>query len=114
LSANRSAAHSALKHAIKLAMGARPDVRLFDNPRGNAKNPETGARLTFGLAPGASDIVGIVKPRGRWLALEVKTGEAESTREQAAFLDMVNNFGGVGRVVRSVADAEAAVDEAHR
>lgn len=107
---NQSAAHHQLKRLILLAIGSEPDVRLFENPRGFDER----ARATYGLAPGAGDLVGLVKPRGRWLALEVKTGDARPTREQRDFLAMVNVFGGVARVVRSVADALAAVEEARR
>lgn len=107
---NQSAAHHQLKRLILLAIGSEPDVRLFENPRGFDER----ARATYGLAPGASDLIGPVKPRGRLLALEVKTGNARATREQQAFLDMVNAFGGLGRVVRSVAEARAALEEARR
>jgi hypothetical protein len=111
-SANRYAAHSELKKAIKLALGGRPECRLFDNPRGHARNPETGAHVYFGLAPGASDLVGIVKPRGRWIALEVKTGKAVASAEQLRFLELIRNMGGIGRIVRSVDEALEALAEA--
>lgn len=107
---NNTAAHQALKRLVLLDVGSQPDVRLFDNPRGF----DGLARATYGLAPGASDLVGIVRPRGRWLALEVKTGSARPTPQQRRFLAMVEEFGGVARVVRSVADARAALAEARR
>lgn len=107
---NRSEAHMRLKREILADAGSRTDVRLFDNPRGFDER----ARSTYGLCPGASDLIGLAKPRGRMFALEVKTGKAVPTPEQQAFLDMVNNFGGVGRVVRSIAEAHAAIDEAAR
>lgn len=107
---NRSAAHHALKRDILLALGSRRDVRLFDNPRGFDER----AKSTYGLCPGAADLVGIVQPSGRWLALEVKTGRGVPTEQQQNFIDMVNAFGGIGRVVRSLSEALAALDEARR
>lgn len=103
-----SAAHAALKQAVRLEIGSQPDVRCFENPRGFDER----ARAFYGMAKGASDLISIVKPRGRWLALEVKTGNAQPTVEQQRFLQMVNDFGGVGRVVRSLDDARAALREA--
>lgn len=84
----------------------------------------------FGLCVGSSDIIGIVgleriepidtmharrlPPRGIFLALEVKTQTGRIRPEQQQFLDLVNRRGGVGRVVRSVDDARAAINEARR
>lgn len=107
---NQSAAHHALKREILLAIGSEPDVRLFENPRGFDER----AKATYGLALGAVDLIGLVRPRGRFLALEVKTGNARPTPAQIAFLAMVNAFGGLGRVVRSVDEARAALAEARR
>lgn len=107
---NQSAAHHALKRDILLDLGSEPDVRLFENPRGFDER----AHATYGLAPGAGDLIGLIRPSGRFFALEVKTGKARATPEQQAFLAMVNAFGGLGRVVRSVAEARAALAEARR
>jgi hypothetical protein len=101
-------------HAIQVDIGARPEVRIFRNNVGVARDPTSGQHLRFGLIAGASDLIGIVKPRGRFLALEVKSARGRLRPEQQAFLDMVNNMGGIGRVVRSVDEAIAAVDEASR
>jgi hypothetical protein len=73
----------------------------------------------FGLCVGSSDIVGIVtsyqqRPSGVFLALEVKTAKGQPTAEQVMFLELVNRRGGVGRVVRSVPEARAAVEIARK
>lgn len=114
---NNSAAHHQLKRQILLAVGSLADVRLFDNPRGFDER----AKATYGLAAGAGDLIGIVASGGLdspaagiFLSLEVKTGKGLPTAQQVAWRDMVNLFGGVARVVRSVADALAAVEEARR
>lgn len=109
-----SAEHSALKRAILIELGPREECRVFPNQVGHAVDPATGRHIPFGLVVGASDILGIVKPGGRFLALEVKTGDARPTKEQRAFLAMINAFGGVGRVVRSVDEALVALSEAAR
>lgn len=80
----------------------------------------------FGLCKGSSDIVGIVstshgdsvtgiKPLGIFIAAEVKAPEPariKITDEQAAFLRVVNERGGVGRVVRSVDDMGQLIQDA--
>lgn len=65
----------------------------------------TNARMiTFGLAVGSSDIVGIA-PCGRFLAIEVKTPTGRATKEQLRFIEAVNNAGGIAGIARSVEDA---------
>ncbi len=73
------------------------------------------ARFTrYGLAVGSSDIVGIVDTgtRGIFLALEVKTARGVVSKEQEQWMAIVNRRHGVARVVRSVAEAGAAIEEA--
>jgi hypothetical protein len=67
--------------------------------------------ISFGLK-GSADIIGIIKPHGRFLAIEVKTGAAKQTAEQLAFEKMVIKFGGVYIVARSVDDVLKAISEA--
>ncbi len=68
--------------------------------------------MAFGLVTGAADLIGLVKPHGRFLALEVKSRTGRLTREQTQFLALVNRMGGVGRMVRSVSEAMGAVARA--
>jgi len=101
-----------LLHQIQLELGQDPRLRIFRNNVGQARDQVTGQHVRFGLATGASDLLGIVRPVGRWLALEVKSPAGRVRPEQLAFLAMVNEFGGVARVVRSVEEAKAALAEA--
>ncbi len=103
------------------------DTRLFRNSVGQAwvgkaihcangdvilKRP---MRVTFGLAPGSSDLVGprsmIVTPDmvGRRVALfasiEVKTTTGRATDEQTAWIDTITSLGGIAGIARSVEDA---------
>lgn len=100
-------------HEILLDLGAEPWLRIFRNNVGLAKDG-FGHHLKFGLAKGASDLLAIVKPNGRWLALEVKSESGRLRPEQRNFLDMVNNMGGIGRCVRSKEEARAAAEEARK
>lgn len=100
-----------LVYEIQVALGADPRVRLFRNNVGQGKDA-FGRFVKFGLVKGAADFVGIVKPRGRFLALECKSQHGRLTAEQVTFLAMINSFGGIGREIRTVTEACAAVDEA--
>ena len=51
---------------------------------------------------GMADILGILKPNGRLLAIEVKRPGGRATPEQLAFLKQVNDAGGLGFVACSV------------
>jgi hypothetical protein len=53
---------------------------------------------------GIADVLGIVAPRGRLLALEVKSLDGRMTPEQADFIMTVKRMGGIGGCVRSVQD----------
>lgn len=100
---------SQLLDAIRLAVGLRPDrCVLWRNNTGVAIQGTT--RVRYGLCVGSSDLIGIAN--GRFVALEVKTQSGRVAPEQAQFLALVNARGGIGRVVRSVEDAMAAVDAA--
>ena len=61
--------------------------------------------LQAGLCKGSSDIIGIHKPSGRFLAVEVKTTKGRTTKEQTNFLNAVQKAGGIAGVARSVQDA---------
>lgn len=71
-------------------------------------------RITWGLTPGSSDLIGIrptiITPemvgqiRGLFLALEVKTPRGRVTGEQRTFIQHVLGRGGIAKVVRGVED----------
>lgn len=106
-----------LQQEIRLALGTRPDLRLYRNNCGSLPDPRTGRLVTFGLARGSADLVGwrtvTVTPDmvGRRLAvfcsIEVKTPTGRLRPEQQAWLGVVAGAGGVAGVARSVSDAEA-------
>lgn len=61
--------------------------------------------MTFGLCVGSSDIVGIHKPTGRFLAVEVKTEKGNPTKEQINFIEQVRAANGIAGIARSVKEA---------
>jgi hypothetical protein len=59
---------------------------------------------------GCSDILGVLPPSGRLLAVECKRPGGKLTAAQAAFLDNVRAAGGLALVVRDVRDLQRALD----
>lgn len=73
---------------------------------------------------GVADILGVVAPNGRLLAIEVKVPETRSpdgkrilrrkgmpSPEQVAFIEMVNRMGGIAFVARSIKDIDEHLAE---
>lgn len=93
-------------------------ARLWRNNSGKLPNPKTGRWVQFGVAsPGGSDLIGykqlVVGPEhvGQTLAVfaavEVKSATGRATQEQRAFVEHVQQAGGIAGVVRSVDEARA-------
>lgn len=121
-----------LHRAIQLALGRSPYARIFRNEVGEAwvgKAVVHGSgpgmyvtityprRVRFGLATGASDLIGLTSVKitadmvGQTLAvftaIEGKYGEDTPTDEQENFIAMVQGLGGFAGIATSVADAFA-------
>lgn len=62
--------------------------------------------------PGQADICGILRPSGRYLAIEVKSVKGKVSDLQALHLDLVRSQGGVAGVCRSVEDVVELLREA--
>lgn len=121
-----------IQAGIMLAVGSRPDTRLFRNTvgfgyQGEAVRLEGGDVLvkaarpvTFGLAPGSADLVGWrtveVTPGmvGRRLAvftsIEVKQPRGRTAGPQITWRQRVAEAGGVAGMARSAAEALALVE----
>jgi hypothetical protein len=124
---NRSAAHTALLRDIRLALGRESDLVLWQVNQGHGEDKE-GRHFAQGMVRGASDLIGIVRVErtfwvgicaetfevGRFIALEVKTGKATLSKDQEAFRDCVQRYGGFHAVVRSVDEAKVAIERARR
>jgi hypothetical protein len=108
-----------LQQQIRLALGTRPDARLFRNQVGSLPDPRTGRLVTFGLARGSADLIGwrtvVVTPDmvGQRLAvftsIEIKTPTGRVRPEQQAWLGVVRGAGGIAGIARSVTDAESVL-----
>jgi hypothetical protein len=109
-------AETTLQQQIRLALGTRPDARLFRNQVGSLPDPRTGRLVTFGLARGSADLIGwrtVVITRdmvGQRLAvftsIEVKTPTGRVSPQQQAWLSVVQGAGGIAGIARSVTDAQ--------
>jgi len=109
-----------LQQRIRLALGQRPDVRLFRNNTGTLPDPRTGRPVQFGLARGSADLIGYrtvtITPDmvGQQIAvftsLEVKTPNGRIRPEQTNWQRTVTAAGGIAAIVRSVDDARDAID----
>ena len=93
-------------------------ARLFRNNVGRLPDAR-GGWVAYGLCVGSSDLIGwtpvVVTPAlvGRTLpvftALEIKSPRGRVTPEQTAFLAAVRRAGGIAAVVRTEAEAAAAL-----
>lgn len=100
---------SQLTPDILLALCGTGEVLLERNNIGMAwmKN---GAPVRFGVGgPGGSDFVGTYK--GRALYVEIKTPTGRQSPEQKTFQSKVERHGAIYRILRSVDDAHALLQE---
>ena len=107
---------TAILHAIRERLGKETDLVLWRNAlaTGERWDEKSGRTAMFrgGLGEGSSDLVGLLAPAGRLVALEVKSAKGRLLESQAQFLSLVRRMGGFACVVRSVAEAVAAIDRA--
>ena len=59
---------------------------------------------------GQADILGILPPDGRLLAIEVKRPGHHASHDQVAFLELVTHHGGLGMVVTSANEVKHALE----
>lgn len=117
-----------IKALIRLALGCRPDVRLFNNPVGMAWQGDVIRRTAdtitlrdprpvhYGLTEGASDLLGFTTvvvaghgPLAVFTAIEVKARD-RATRPQLNFIAAVRGAGGFAGVARSVEEAVKVIE----
>jgi hypothetical protein len=65
---------------------------------------------TIRSSKGVADILAVVPPMGRFLAIEVKMKKGVLSQEQRDFLSDVRSKGGVGEVVTSLEELQRIVD----
>jgi hypothetical protein len=106
----------AIQNKIRIAFGARPDLKLFRNNTGAYKD-KNGQFIRFGLCVGSSDLIGlrsvVVTPDmvgkrvALFAALEIKTEKGRPTADQTRFLHVVSEMGGLAGIARNEGDAAA-------
>ena len=98
----------AIQNEILRAFGTKRWLRLW---RANTGVARIGNRvIRFGI-PGQADLTGIL-PRGVRLEVEVKSPDGRQTEEQRNFQRMIERFGGVYVLARSVEDVRHALTQA--
>ena len=107
-----------IQQRIRLACGRGP-VRLWRNNSG-ALVDQQGRLVRFGLAKGSSDLIGLrsleITPDlvgqriAQFVALEIKTARGVVSPEQRAFLQLVEQLGGLAAICSSVEAAEQALE----
>lgn len=101
---------TAIMQRILLALGAHPACRIWRMNTG-ALPDQHGRLIRFGV-PGMADIIGLLRPSGRFLAIEVKTPTGRQSEQQRSFQRMVEAAGGLYVLARSVEEAVQAVTRA--
>ncbi len=97
-----------VQNEILRAFATRRDMRLWRNNTGVAR---IGRRVVRFGVPGQADLTGIL-PDGRRLEIEVKSEDGRQTEEQRNYQSMIERFGGVYVLARSVDDVTSAL-QAH-
>lgn len=65
-----------------------------------------GAYIKYGVGGvGGSDLIGIYKPTGQFLAVEVKSPKGKPSPAQLNFIEQVRAAGGIAGIARSPQDA---------
>lgn len=108
---------SEIQARIRLALGEEHDLTLWRNNVGVAEmwsSAGKSQRVQYGLCVGSSDLIGLLAPRGRMVALEVKKPGEKPTPEQVKFQAHVRAMGGFAAVVCSPDEARAAVARARQ
>lgn len=103
---------STIQNKIRLALGSRPDVRLFRNHVGVVKD-QRGQVHSFGLRKGSADLIGWVRVShiAVFLSIEVKTATGRVREEQQQWMKNVNESGGIAFVARSEEEASNQLNE---
>lgn len=127
-----------LMEQARLYLGKKPDLVIFRCQSGAvnmAKEGEPPMWQTYGLARGASDLVGCLRVAvdeydgqhgpepdhiGKWLVIELKSPRVKihtkkldaRELEQKAFIDLIKKFGGWGGFAESIEDCERLYLEA--
>ena len=93
-------AHNDLMDDIILEFGSRKNIRIWKRVVGFDKK----RKIRYGI-PGEPDLEGIIKPYGRMLVVEVKTGKGRLNPKQKIRKVMLKKYGALYIEARSVKQA---------
>ena len=96
---------TSLMFAIRAALTSTGRVTLWRNNCG----VDLDRKVRYGLGVGSADLIGILKPDGRFIAFEVKTETGRLSSDQKLWIAAVRNAGALAFVVRSVEEALACL-----
>jgi hypothetical protein len=109
---------SAIQKQIQLALGSRPDIRVFRNNVGFIKLGDRAIR--YGLMPGSGDLIGwhtrtitaadVGTQVAVFLSVEVKNAAGRERPEQRLWRQAIQAAGGIAFTARSAEEALAAVE----
>jgi len=102
--------HQILVNEILVALSKSPLIRVWANNTGTAKSFDGERVIKFGLS-GSADILGIIGPSGKFIAIECKTGNAIQSASQKNFSKMITDRGGIYIIARTVLDTLKAVND---
>jgi hypothetical protein len=85
-------------------------IYCWSNPSG-AVRIRPGKFMSFGKK-GSADIIGLLAPDGKFLAVETKAPNGRLSPEQKQFLAGIREQGGMAVIARSWADVDRALREA--
>jgi hypothetical protein len=86
---------------VLMALRAHPGVAWVE--RQNSGAVRVGGRFVRFGWPGCADVLGQLRD-GRFLAVEVKAAKGRASPEQVAWLERINQAGGVAFVARDLRD----------
>jgi hypothetical protein len=101
---------SIIQNAIRIA-ASTAGARVFRNQVGSYRLAD-GRWITSGLCVGSSDLIGwtVVNGVAVFTAIEVKTVNGRTSKEQDAFIAAVERDGGLAAVVRSPQEVLFAIE----
>ena len=103
----RTASEAQVLADVQKVLGKLPDLALWRN---NIGSPDRIHH--YGLPVGSADLIGILSPSGRLIALECKSPTGRLRPEQSRWLAAVRTFGAFACVVRSSNEAIEAITRA--
>lgn len=108
-----------ISREIQLALGSRPDVRMFRNSVGIATTRD-GSVIRFGLTPGSSDLIGwrtititpdmVGKRIAVFTGVEVKTPTGAIRKNQLLWQAAVQSMGGISEILRSPTEINRVIN----